>query len=225
MDVVKPRSSRSYGQFCGLARALDVVGDRWNLLIVRELLLGPQRYSALKTALPGIATNLLATRLRDLEATRIVERRLAEVGVSYALTPWGAALREPIEALINWSAPLMINGPGDDAFQPRWLAIALPALLRDVTAEPAVEVGIQLGDFQMTLRIDQNGPSVILQPGQHPETALTAPPEIVLGLAAGALTIDQALAFGQTHGDREALRAVFPPRRWGAAAALASAPS
>ena len=223
MDKVKRMPNRSYGQFCGLARALDTVGDRWNLLIVRELLPGPQRYNELKASLSGIATNLLAARLRDLEANRIVARRLADAGVSYALTPWGAGLREPIEALINWSAPLMITGRGDDSFQPRWLATALPALLRDVTADPTVELGIQVGDFLMTLRIDQTGPSVVIQPEQHPETILMAPPEAVLGLAAGALTTDQALTIGEMQGDREVLLTVFPSRRSNAAAALASA--
>lgn len=99
MDDVKHRGSRSYGQFCGLARALDVVGDRWNLLIVRELLPGPLRYSELKTFLAGIATNLLAARLRTLEENGIVARQLGDTGVLYGLTPWGAELREPMEAL------------------------------------------------------------------------------------------------------------------------------
>lgn len=208
-------SNRSYGQYCGLARALDAVGDRWNLLIVRELLPGPQRYNELKTALSGIATNLLAARLRDLEANGIVERRLAEAGVAYALTPWGAGLREPIDAMIRWSAPLMVTGQGDDSFQPRWLAIALPALLRDMTADPAVELGIQVDDVVMTLRTDHTGPSVIIQPEPevHPKTTLTAPPEVVLGLAAGALAIEEALAGGEMQGDREVLRAVFPSKR------------
>jgi DNA-binding HxlR family transcriptional regulator len=100
--------SRSYAQYCGLARALDVVGDRWNLLIVRQLLIAPARYRELVEGLPGVATNLLADRLRDLETAGVIERRLAEKGnaVAYALTPWGAELREPIEGLIRWSTPL-----------------------------------------------------------------------------------------------------------------------
>jgi DNA-binding HxlR family transcriptional regulator len=90
------KSPRSYRQFCALARALDIVGERWTLLIVRELLPGPLRYTELKTLLAGIATNLLAERLRALESNGIVERRLGDAGVLYALTPWGAALREPM---------------------------------------------------------------------------------------------------------------------------------
>src|SRR5574337_1138138 len=97
--------SRSYGQYCGLARALDVVGDRWNLLIVRQLLVAPARYQELRDGLPGVATNLLADRLRDLETAGVIERRPAEHGgaITYALTTWGARLREPIEGLIRWS--------------------------------------------------------------------------------------------------------------------------
>ena len=113
-------SVRSYGQFCGLARALDVVGDRWNLLIVRELLVGPMRYGELAASLGGIATNLLADRLRSLESSGVIERRLGQTsGVVYALTPWGSELREAVEALIRWSFPLMVSGPGGDPMQPR----------------------------------------------------------------------------------------------------------
>ncbi|MDN3461157.1 helix-turn-helix domain-containing protein, partial [Rhodococcus sp. APC 3903] len=119
--------SRDYGQYCGLARALDVIGDRWNLLIVRQLLLGPARYGDLREALSGIATNLLAGRLRDLETAGVLERRLSEDGnaITYALTPWGAELREPINGLIRWSTPLMIRGPEDDEFRPEWMSLAL----------------------------------------------------------------------------------------------------
>lgn len=75
------------------------MGDRWNLLIVRDLLVGPMRFNELITSLHGIATNLLSQRLRTLEVVGIVERRLGDTGVLYALTPWGAGLREPVEAL------------------------------------------------------------------------------------------------------------------------------
>ena len=73
---------KSYGQFCAVARALDVIGDRWSLLVVRELMAGPRRYSQVRDGLPGIATNLLADRLRELEANGIV----MHVGDGYALT-------------------------------------------------------------------------------------------------------------------------------------------
>jgi DNA-binding HxlR family transcriptional regulator len=203
-------SARSYGQFCGLARALDTVGDRWSLLIVRELLLGPLRYSDLVASLGGIATNLLANRLRSLESCGVIERQLGEtVGVVYALTPWGHELREAIEALVRWSSPLMVSGPDGDSFQPHWLAVALPALLTGRTAQPPAELGIEVPGFFMTLRIDEDGPHVTVQPDRRPNTILKADGELVLGLAAGAITIDQALSAANVQGDRPVLTTVF----------------
>jgi DNA-binding HxlR family transcriptional regulator len=203
-------ASRSYGQYCGLARALDTIGDRWSLLIVRELLLGPLRYSELKAALDTIATNLLADRLRGLESAGVIERQVGQPGgVVYALTPWGAQLREAVESLVRWSTPLMISGQGSDAFSSRWLAVALPALLHKRTARRPAEVGIDLPGLFVTLRIDKDGPHVTADPDQRPATVLTAAPEIVLGLAAGALTLDQALPLASIHGDPGVLNAVF----------------
>jgi len=210
VEEVNPVPARSYGQYCGLARSLDTVGDRWSLLIVRELLLGPLRYGELSAALGGIATNLLADRLRSLEADGVVERRLGDGGgVVYALTPWGEQLREAVDALVRWSRPLMIAGRDGDAFQPRWLAVALPALLSGRTARPAAEIGIEVPDLLIALRLDRDGPHVTLEPDRRPDTVLAAEPEVVLGLAAGALTLDQALAAASVHGDRRPLATVF----------------
>lgn len=213
---------RSYRQFCGLARSLEVVGDRWNLLIVRQLLIGPARYRDLIDGLPGIATNLLADRLRGLEASGVVERRLAGEGsvIEYALTPWGSELREPMEALGRWGAPLMMTGRAGDSFQPRWLVLALPALLRGVTATPALELGLEVEGSLIILNIDENGPRAVVQPDRQPGTILTAEPEIVIGLAAGALTIDQALSAGRLLGDPHILRRAFPPARATATSAV-----
>jgi DNA-binding HxlR family transcriptional regulator len=208
-------STRSYRHYCGLARALDVIGDRWSLLVVRELLPGPMRYGELASSLGGIATNLLAERLRDLEAAGVIERRLGETsGVVYALTRRGSQLREPIEALVRWSTPLMVSGPReDDAFEPRWLAVALPALLSGRAAKHSTELGIEVSGRLMALSIDEDGPRVIVDPHQRPDTVLSAAPEVVLGLAAGALTVGQALSMGSIQGDRRVLAAVLPGAR------------
>jgi len=205
--------SRSYGQYCGLARALDVVGERWSLLIVRELLVRPARYSELVAALPGVATNLLADRLRALTAADVVERRLdpAAGGVVYALTDWGAQLREAVDALVRWSTPLMRPGPGADSFQPHWLAVALRALLHARTTETPVRVGIHTADATMAVELDETGARVVLDPDPPPSTVLRADPDVVLGLAAGALSIEQALARGTLRGEPRQLAAVFDP--------------
>src|SRR5574339_130663 len=96
---------RSYGQYCGVARALDIVGERWTLLIVRDLLLGPKRYSEFLHGLPGITTNLLAKRLKEMEAAGLIERVRAttsDAGHSYRLTSLGLGLEPVVLALAQW---------------------------------------------------------------------------------------------------------------------------
>ncbi len=109
---------RSYKQFCGLARALDVIGERWTLLIVRELLDGPKGYNDLLSGLPGMATNLLADRLRSLTDAGVLERHPDR---RYELTAWGYELRDAVYALGRWAGPLMARPRGDDHFQTPWL--------------------------------------------------------------------------------------------------------
>src|SRR5215472_2870335 len=116
---------RSYDQYCAAARALDVVGDRWTLLIVRELMVQqPCRYTDLQFGLPGIATNLLADRLRHLEEHGVITREAAPPPVAttlFRLTPRGEALRPVLTALGEWGAPLLRDA--DDAvFRSHWLA-------------------------------------------------------------------------------------------------------
>ncbi|KUH81001.1 MULTISPECIES: helix-turn-helix domain-containing protein [unclassified Mycobacterium] len=204
--------SRNYGQYCGLARALDVVGDRWSLLIVRQLLVAPARYRELLDGLPGVATNLLAGRLRDLEAAGVVERRLADDGgaVTYALTSWGAQLREPIEGLIRWSSPLMVHGPGDDVFRTDWLVVALPALLGGTAAgRRALTVGIAVDGRMVQLRATRTGITVGPHDGRELDAVVQADAAIVLGLAAGMLALDDVLPLVDIDGDEAAVRAVF----------------
>ncbi|MFI0357609.1 winged helix-turn-helix transcriptional regulator [Actinomadura sp. 9N407] len=205
---------RSYGQYCGLARSLDVVGDRWNLLIVRQLLIAPARYRGLIDGLPGIATNLLADRLRVLEASGVVERRLADEGsvVEYALTSWGTELRQPIESLIRWSTPLMVGGPDGDSFHPEWLTLAVPALLDTrVKVRPAATVGLEVGGPPFQLRATSSGFEVGPHDGRDLDATVRADPTYVLGLAAGALTLSDARALGlvEIDGEESVVRTVF----------------
>lgn len=207
---------RSYGQYCGLARALDVVGDRWNLLIVRQLLLAPARYRDLLDGLPGVATNLLADRLRDLETAGVVERRMAEEGnaIMYALTPWGTELREPIENLIRWSAPLMARGPEGDRFCAEWLVVALPALLAGkAIARRSFTVGIAVDDQLVGVRVTRSALAVSLHDGRDIDAVVRAEPSIILGLAAGMLDLQQVRGLIEIEGDEDAVRALFGAER------------
>lgn len=111
-------TKRSYEQFCGLARALDVVGERWTLLIIRELLLGARRYSDLLSSLPGITTNLLADRLKELTAAGIVTD-------GYELTELGAALEPAIMELARWGGRFMDAPKKSDTVDPGWMLLSL----------------------------------------------------------------------------------------------------
>jgi DNA-binding HxlR family transcriptional regulator len=206
--------NRSYGQYCGLARALDVVGDRWNLLIVRQLLIGPSRYRQLVEGLHGVATNLLADRLRDLETAGVIERRLAEKGNAavYALTPWGAELREPIEALIRWSTPLMVRGPGGDHFRAEWLVVPLRALLAGRAApHRSSTIGVAVDDQLFQVSATRSGIQVNPHDGGDLDAVVRADAAIVLGLASGVLTLDATVGLIDLDGDEAAVRAIFSP--------------
>ncbi|MCP2260472.1 transcriptional regulator, HxlR family [Streptoalloteichus tenebrarius] len=122
-------AKRSYGQVCGLAHALDLVGDRWTLLVVRELLLGSRRYNDLLADLPGIGTNLLAERLRTLEAAGLVDRDGDGPRAPYRLTERGEGLREVVHALARFGLALRPEVPDDAEFRPRWAVLGLSALV------------------------------------------------------------------------------------------------
>lgn len=109
-------SRRQYRQFCSLAKALDVLGERWTLLLVRELLTGPKRYTDLREALPGLATDLLATRLRELREAGVIERRDVPPptpATVFELTARGAALKPAILELARWGRPLLRDADDD----------------------------------------------------------------------------------------------------------------
>ncbi|MFD6198880.1 winged helix-turn-helix transcriptional regulator [Mycobacteriaceae bacterium NPDC060252] len=204
--------SRDYGQYCGLARALDVVGDRWNLLIIRELLIGPARYGELREGLSGIATNLLTDRLRDLETAGVVERRLSDdsSAITYALTPWGAQLRQPINGLIRWSTPLMISGSEGDEFRAEGLYVALPALFEGrAPARRDAAIGVAVDGVMVQLRATDTGVEVSRPDGRELDAVLTTNGELALGLSAGVLALDDVRALVHIDGDESALRTFF----------------
>jgi DNA-binding HxlR family transcriptional regulator/putative sterol carrier protein len=207
-------SKRSYEQYCGLARALDVVGARWSLLIVRQLLAGPARYNKLLEGLPGIATNLLATRLRELQEAGVVTRilDLDSNGVAYTLTPWGSELRDTVAALVKWSTPLMVSGPGGDSFHGEWLVVALDALMEGRSANEPTTIGLEVDDTVVAVHVDETGARVDFDGRERPDTVLRGAPEVVLGLASGVLTVDQAVAVGELRGQKADLVAVFGSR-------------
>jgi DNA-binding HxlR family transcriptional regulator len=200
---------RSYGQYCALARALDVVGERWALLIVRELLEGPQRYGELLDGLPGIATNLLADRLRTLDEAGVVTR---DARGRYALTEWGDGLRDVVNALGRWAGPLMLQPVGTDAFRSHWMSYMVGTLFEGVDPKRGdVTVEIRAGEMPMTLIA--TGGRVHLTRGtiSKPDATLTGTPDGVIGLMTGLLSPAEASSRGVVlGGDTDALAKLRP---------------
>lgn len=184
---------RTYDQYCGLARSLDHVGHRWTLLIVRELLLGPKRFTDLRDGLPGIANNLLADRLRQLQDDGLVTRReLPPPAAStvYELTQAGRELREVVDALIRWGGRWMLTGPRGDEFRAEWLVLALDAL-----GATRIEPGevVQFDIDSATVRLTSiDGRLSIADSQRQPDLRVTADAPTILALAAGELTITRA---------------------------------
>ena len=153
-------AKRTYDQYCGLARALDIVGERWTLLLVRELLIGPARYTDLLEALPGIGTNLLAARLKDLEALGVIKRvpQPQPAGAfHYEIAPLGEELRPAVVNLARWGLQLLGAPTPRMAVSATWGFLALQSMVQDA---PARDVG-EAYEF----RVDDSVFHVITGPG------------------------------------------------------------
>jgi DNA-binding HxlR family transcriptional regulator len=193
---------RSYGEFCPLARALDLVGERWTMLIVRELALGPRRFTDLRGGLPGIATNLLAERLRSLEEAGVLDR--LEVvrplpGVLYRLTERGEALKPILRDLARWGAPLMLQGQGDDAFHGRWLVFLAELLYSDLPTQDMAPLVMVVSDGAETISILFEQDSVRIEPTEDPtaDVRIEADPSTLFAILSGQLAPEQAEAGGR----------------------------
>jgi len=205
----------AYNQYCALAQALDRIGDRWTMLIVRELLVRPCRYSDLRDALPGIATNLLAERLRRLETDGIVERRELGPPVAttvYGLTDLGRALEPAILSLIRWGGAWMQRRRRGTGFRAHWLGLALRALLEPPPQFDAIVAIVTEGE-RITLHAKDG--EIALRDDDVPVAGeLKAAPDVILGIAAGKIRLAQAERDGAAAitGDRRALgRLLRPP--------------
>ena len=192
---------RSYDEYCAVAKSLDVVGDRWTLLIVRELALrGACRYTDLRNGLPGIASNLLAERLRELERAGVIAREDAPPPIAtalYRLTPRGEQLRPVLDGLFRWGLPLMTEQQPGDAVRSHWLAGALEAMLIDHRPDaPPLTVQLQTGDQPIVLEARDGTIHTRLGSADDPDATLTGPPNPLMGLLLGLLQPADAEASG-----------------------------
>jgi len=200
-------TNQHYGQFCGLARAAEIVGQRWTLLILRDLSVGPQRYSDLVSGLPGIPTNTLASRLKELEEEGIVERMAPSRGeraVVYRLTPRGEELGPAMDALSRWGAGGMRTPRDGEIVTTASIASALKVAAGDgvVPKEWDTAYTVRVGEV-VTHLIMRDG-IITVGPGaaEEPDLVITAGPQI-RDLLAGELDADTAIATGavQLEGD------------------------
>ena len=172
---------KQYGQFCSVARALDVLGDRWALLVVRELLFGPKRYTDLVDGLPGVGTNVLAVRLRELEDAGIIAREKLPrptPATVYVLTDDGRALRPVLDALARWGLRLMDHPQRDDAVRAAWLVSSV-AVSTPTTDMP---------DGEIEFRIDNETHTVVVRDGSfEARQGAAARPNAVVEVPARAL--------------------------------------
>jgi DNA-binding HxlR family transcriptional regulator len=198
-------AARSYGQYCGVTTAVELIGERWALLIVRDLLVGPRRYTDLKQGLPRIPTNILSTRLKELQEGGVVRRvPLHNCGLVYELTDYGRALEPVILALGRWGFQTM-GDPGEgDIVTPDSLTMALrTAFQADAAADAEYEVHV--GDVALRasvrdgrLSVARVGSSVLERGAQRrdeepqPDAVIVAGPGI-RRLISGELSPAEAL--------------------------------
>jgi DNA-binding HxlR family transcriptional regulator len=209
-------AERSYGQYCGLAGALDLVGERWTLLIVRDLMSGPKRYTDLADGLPGIGTSLLAKRLAKLENGGVVERRLLPppaAATVYELAPAGHELAAALVPLITWGLRHAVpEDPGSLRFDATWCVLPFTQPT-DSQALAGVEATYEfrIGDTSALLHV-HDGHAELLPPGAAtPNTMISMDPATVAALGAGRRTIGEAAADGAitVDGDLNAAAALL----------------
>jgi DNA-binding HxlR family transcriptional regulator len=183
---------RSYDQYCPLSRALDVVGERWTLLIVRELFTGARRYTDLHADLPGISTDVLAARLKEMEQDNLVaRRRLPSPGTTtvYELTPRGHGLLAALTALADWGTADLDDPRPTDALRAHWSALPLTRLLTDLAVPHEGVINIRLDEGSFHVAITAAGPSYGHGPVEHPDAQLTFDRQTCAAVTRGDATL------------------------------------
>ncbi|MEV7655443.1 helix-turn-helix domain-containing protein [Streptomyces anulatus] len=209
--AARPARRRSYDQFDATARALDSVGDRWTLLIVRELLGGPRRYTDLHADLPGVSTDVLASRLKDMEQTGLALRRKLpppSAASVYELTARGRALLPVLAALAEWGAPALAERRPTDAVRAHWFALPLLGALTGLTQEGDLEVRLEEGEFHLHVG---GGAGAALPgaaagsevygygPADRPDARIVLDARVCLELAEGRATFAEAVKDGRVE--------------------------
>lgn len=227
---------RSYEQYCPLARALDVIGDRWTLLLLRELFFAPKRFTDLQQRLAGMAPNLLTTRLRELESAGLVRRRRLQPPAAshvYELTENARGLQTALLELSRWGVQFLGSPREDEAFQLEWLLPAMEELAdRDAARGVQETYEFRIDGAAFWVRVDDG--DVKVRPGHAPdEVDLVIESDVatLIGLGFGTMSGKEAKASGRHRvvGDpkkaRRALRILSPARVFSSLSARPSSTS
>jgi DNA-binding HxlR family transcriptional regulator len=202
-------TKRSYGEACRFAYALDVVGERWALLVVRELLLGPKRFTDLRAGLPHASSNILSERLRDLEHGGVIQRRkLPPPAASsvYELTEWGRELEPVVTKLGAWGARAPIP-PDSQEIGPDSIVLALRSLFdAEAAGELTSTYGLRIGENRFRIEISDGELTLGRGAAEDPAAAIgLADAPTFAALLAGQLSLDEALSAGaaQLEGSKQ----------------------
>jgi DNA-binding HxlR family transcriptional regulator len=201
---------RTYDDACAAAHALDLVGERWALLVIRELILGPKRFTDLRAGLPHVSPNVLAQRLRELEAAGVVRRRkLPPPAASrvYELTPWGMELEPVIIRLGRWGARSPLR-PRDAALGVDSLVLSLRTMF-DPQAAEGLEASYELRLGEDGFRAEVSGGGFEIERGtaERPDAVIEGDPGALVALVYEGRELDEALRSGdvRVEGDRSAV--------------------
>jgi DNA-binding HxlR family transcriptional regulator/putative sterol carrier protein len=191
---------RKFDQYCPMAHALSLIGERWSLLIVRDLLHGPKRYTDLAQGLPGIGTNILAARLRELEAAGIIAKKKLPppwASTVYELTEYGAELKEPLYALARWGARTLGPPKPDDELYPEWGVNGLPALFNAEEARGLTETYVlKVDEDVFTARIVNGSIDVSVGAAEDADLVVELDMDTFFALAGGQLELRDAASRG-----------------------------
>lgn len=201
-------AARDYGQYCGITRAVELIGERWALLIVRDLLVGPRRYGELAAGLPRIPSNILAARLKELQAAGILRRVPRSRVIIYELTPYGRELEPVVLALGAWGFKAMDDPREEQVITPDAMTMTLRTAFRPTVAAqlPDTAYAATFGPAELLIRV--HGPALdVIRGGGPCDLAFATGPEI-RRLISGELTPGRALSTGLVEvrqGDAELL--------------------
>ncbi|MFJ7219528.1 winged helix-turn-helix transcriptional regulator [Amycolatopsis sp. NPDC098790] len=196
-----PTRTRTYGQYCGFARALEIVGERWALLVVRDLVLGPKRFTELQRGLPKMPQSILSARLNELEQSGVVRRRVLpslDAGVTYELTEYGSELDQIVLLLGLWGARSLTRPHPEEVFTLDTAILSLYTTFQEEAAD-GVQVNFEVRYPGMTVHALVDGGALKVAEGSHPDADLIIEPvgPYLVDLLTGQLSAGEAVASGK----------------------------